>query len=249
MTDTAESRGSTGGDDLYLGSLHEALTDWRGLDAFLQDVTERALRAVRDADSCSVTLRRDGRLVTAAGGAGAFKLDILQYEADAGPCVCSMENGEENYVPDLLLERRWDPYPAAAAAHGVRSVFASPLTVNSHSLGALNLYSERPGAFDSQLETARRLAAQAAGAVAVAERLERETEAVNDLRTAMLSRSVIDQAIGIVMARRRCTAEVALGVLRRASQVRNIKLRELCHELVSEAGGGPPPAGSFTRRD
>ncbi|GAA2946677.1 GAF and ANTAR domain-containing protein [Streptomyces enissocaesilis] len=252
MTDTARSTEGTGSapaDGFDFASLHDALTDWRGLHAFLQDVTRRAVRAVDGAQACSITMRRHGRLVTAAAESGeALRLDLLQYEAETGPCVCSMENGEENYVPDMLRERRWGPYPAAAAAHGVRSVLATPLALNSHTLGALNLYSGRPHALGDQRETARRLSAQAAGAIAVAERIEQETETVHDLRTAMLSRSVIDQAIGIVMARRRCTAGVALNILRRASQGRNVKLRDLCYALVSEAGDGPPSPGSFTGR-
>ncbi|GAA1538363.1 GAF and ANTAR domain-containing protein [Streptomyces albidochromogenes] len=252
MTDTARDAEDTGRrpvDGFDLASIQDAVTEWRGLHAFLQDVTERAVRAMEGADACSITMRRDGRLVTAAADSGgALELDLLQYEAEAGPCVCSMENGEENYVPDMLVERRWAPYPAAAAKRGARSVLATPLALNSHSLGALNLYSAKPDAFVNHLETARRLSAQAAGAVAVAERIEQEAEAVNDLRTAMLSRSVIDQAIGIVIARRRCTPDEAMAVLRRASQARNIKLRDLCHELVSDTGGGPPLPGSFVRR-
>ncbi|WP_079149108.1 GAF and ANTAR domain-containing protein [Streptomyces agglomeratus] len=252
MTDTARSTDgastrAAGGFDLAL--FQDAFTEWRGLHAFLQDVTERAVRAVEGADGCSITMRRHNRLATAAAdGTGALELDLLQYEAEAGPCVCSMENGEENYVPDMLLERRWAPYPASAAARGVRSVLATPLAVNSHSLGALNLYSRKPDAFAAHLATVRRLSAQAAGAIAVAERIEQESETVQDLRTAMLSRSVIDQAIGMVIATRRCTPDEAMEVLRRASQARNVKLRDLCRDMVAAAAGGQPPPGSFTRR-
>ncbi|WP_078607486.1 GAF and ANTAR domain-containing protein [Streptomyces flavidovirens] len=252
MTDTVRSSDGTsgrGGDGFDLASIQDALAEWRGLHAFLQDVTQRAVQAMEGADACSITMRRNGRLVTAAAeSGGALQLDLLQYDAEAGPCVCSMENGEENYVPDMLLETRWAPYPAAAAAHGARSVLATPLALNSHSLGALNLYSGKPDAFATQLEMARRLSAQAAGAVAVAERIEQEAETVRDLRTAMLSRSVIDQAIGIVIASRRCTANEAMDILRRASQARNIKLRDLCHDMVAGAGGSPPLPGSFTSR-
>ncbi|MGW7050109.1 ANTAR domain-containing protein [Streptomyces sp. NPDC054887] len=253
MTDTAQGADGTSRrpvDGFDLASIQDAVSEWRGLHAFLQDVTERAVKAMGgDADTCSITMRRAGRLVTAAADSGgALELDLLQYEAEAGPCVCSMENNEENYVPDMLVERRWAPYPTAAAAHGARSVLATPLALNSHSVGALNLYSCKPDAFAGHLETARQLSAQAAGAVAVAERIEQEAETVDDLRTAMLSRSVIDQAIGIVIARRRCTPDEAMAVLRRASQARNVKLRDLCHDLVTDMAGGPPTPGSFTKR-
>ncbi|MFJ6696845.1 GAF and ANTAR domain-containing protein [Streptomyces sp. NPDC091272] len=245
-----------------LRTMHDALTDWRGLDSFLQELTVQAVRAVESADSCSVTMRRGGRLVTTASSdSEALLLDAMQYEVEAGPCVCSLENGVEEYVADMRREQRWGPYPGLAAAQGIRSVFAAPLSlqarpatslpteqVRRHTVGALNLYSQRPEAFREEREIARRFSEQAAGAVAVAERIERESEAARDLRTAMESRFVIDQAIGIVMARQRCPAEDALVILRRASQGRNVKLRELCRELVQQTGGKPPQPGGFVQR-
>ncbi|MGW7415911.1 GAF and ANTAR domain-containing protein [Streptomyces sp. NPDC054863] len=270
MTDTTDvgaaqgssGRGSEGLNGFDLGPVHDALTDWRGLDSFLQELTVQAVRAVESADSCSVTMRRGGRLVTTASSdTEALVLDAMQYEVEAGPCVCSLENGIEEYVADTLVEQRWAPYPGLAAEHGIRSVFAAPLSlrarpattlpteeVRRHTVGALNLYSQRPKAFCEEREIARRFSEQAAGAVAVAERIERESEAVRDLRTAMRSRFVIDQAIGIVMARQRCPADEALAILRRASQVRNVKLRDLCGELVRQTGGKPPEPGDFVRR-
>ncbi|MCX5199948.1 GAF and ANTAR domain-containing protein [Streptomyces sp. NBC_00237] len=257
-----DGRGRSRVNGFDLASMHDALTDWRGLDSFLQELTEQAVHAVESADSCSVTMRRNGRLVTTASSdSQALTLDALQYEVEAGPCVCSLENGIEEYVADTLAEERWGPYPGLAAGQGIRSVFAVPLSVQGRppstvsdaesrrfTAGALNLYSREPGAFADRREVARRFAEQAAGAVAVAERIEKETEAARDLRAAMESRFVIDQAIGIVMARQRCPAEAALGVLRRASQGRNVKLRELCYELVLQTGGRPPEPGSFARR-
>lgn len=270
MTDTTDvsagpgsaGRGSGVRSGFGLGSMHGALTDWRGLDSFLQELTEQAVRAVESADSCSVTMRRGGRLMTTASSdSEALLLDAMQYEVEAGPCVCSLENGVEEYVADTLGEHRWGPYPGLAAAQGIRSVFAAPLSLQARpantlptaevrvqTVGALNLYSQTPEAFRSEREVARRFSEQAAGAVAVAERMERESQTARDLRTAMESRFVIDQAIGIVMARQRCPAETALGMLRRASQGRNVKLRELCHELVHQTGGKPPEPGRFSGR-
>lgn len=53
----------------------------------------------------------------------------------------------------------------------------------------------------------------------------------------MSSRAVIDQAIGIVMAQNRCDADAAFDVLRRASQNRNIKLRQVATDLVKAVAG------------
>ncbi|MEU0206548.1 ANTAR domain-containing protein [Streptomyces canus] len=64
----------------------------------------------------------------------------------------------------------------------------------------------------------------------------------------MRHRSVIDQALGVVMGQRRCTAEDAFGVLRSASQHRNIKLRDLCTELITNLTGRPPTAPELRPR-
>ena len=68
------------------------------------------------------------------------------------------------------------------------------------------------------------------------------------LEQAMQSRSVIDHAIGIIMAESRCDASQAFAILNRASNNRNIKLRDLATEIVTQVGGRPPshPADSDT---
>ena len=52
------------------------------------------------------------------------------------------------------------------------------------------------------------------------------------LRTALSSRSVIDQAIGIIIGIQHCPADVAFDVLRTVSQNRNIPLRQVATDLV-----------------
>jgi AmiR/NasT family two-component response regulator len=65
------------------------------------------------------------------------------------------------------------------------------------------------------------------------------------LETALASRTVIDQAIGIIMGQNRCTA-AAFEILRRASHHRNIKLRAITYEILTRIGGEPPdPSATF----
>ncbi|MFJ8823716.1 GAF and ANTAR domain-containing protein [Streptomyces sp. NPDC102467] len=233
---------------LDTAALYRALAESDGLDGFLQELTERAAQVVRPG-ACSVTLHRAARLRTVAASEGLVSgLDQLQYEADTGPCVTAARECAEQHAPDMDAECRWAPFPAEARGRGVRSMLALPLTLDHGVYGALNFYAGKRDAFRGRRESARRLAAQASGAVAVALRIERERENTLDLRAAMLSRSVIDQAIGIVMTQRRCDAAAALGRLRRRSQDENVKLRELCVRLVTQVGGVPPRRDDFTER-
>jgi anti-anti-sigma factor len=81
------------------------------------------------------------------------------------------------------------------------------------------------------------LAEQAAIAVTAALRHYDEVTLSDHLRTALSSRSVIDQAIGIIMGQRRCTADEAFAMLRTISQRRNLKLRVVAADLVASTIG------------
>lgn len=68
--------------------------------------------------------------------------------------------------------------------------------------------------------------------------VERLQEEVSDLRRALASRGVIDQARGLVMAWARCDSEQAWHILVQVSQHSNVKLRIVAHHLVGTAATG-----------
>jgi hypothetical protein len=219
-------------------TLDQAMVRSSGLDTLLRDLTDRAVQEVPGAAACSITVRRGGRLLTLAGSDGLPSgLDQRQYENGSGPCVEAAETGVEQYAPDLSAESRWPAYTRYALETGVRSVLAVPLAVEGETGAALNYYGERPGVLGTGRDTARAFAARAGDAIDVALRIEHRRQSAADVRTALLSRSVIDQAIGILMARERIDAQDALERLRRASQHRNVKLRDLCGQLVAKVSG------------
>ncbi|GGY30021.1 GAF and ANTAR domain-containing protein [Streptomyces djakartensis] len=215
-------------------TLDQAMVRSSGLDTLLRDLTDRAVQEVPGAVACSITVRRDGRLLTLAGSDGLPSgLDQRQYENGSGPCVDAAETGDEQYTPDLAAESRWPAYTRYAMSTGVRCVLAVPLTVEGATGVALNFYGDRAGALDAGRDPARAFAARAGDAIDVALRVERHRQSAADVRLALLSRSVIDQAVGILMARDRIDARTAMRRLRRASQERNVKLRDLCGQLVA----------------
>ncbi|MCX3287503.1 GAF and ANTAR domain-containing protein [Streptomyces sp. NEAU-H22] len=215
-------------------ALDQAMVRSSGLDTLLRDLTDRAVQEVPGADACSITVRRAGRLLTLAGSDGMPSgLDLRQYENGSGPCVDAAETGEEQYAPDLPEESRWPSFTEYALSAGVRCVLAVPVTVEGESGAAINFYGVRAGALGTGRDAARAFAARSGDAIDVALRIERRRQSAADVRTALLSRSVIDQAIGILMARERIDARIALERLRRASQDRNVKLRDLCGQLVA----------------
>ncbi|WP_217162976.1 GAF and ANTAR domain-containing protein [Streptomyces sp. AC512_CC834] len=225
-------------------TLDHAMARSRGLDTLLRDLTDRAVVQVPGATACSVTVRRADRLMTLAGSSGLpGGLDLRQYENGSGPCVDAAETGSAQYAPDLAAESRWPAYTEYALATGVRCVLALPLAVEGETGAALNLYGLEPDSLAAALDAARAFAERAAEAVNEALRIERQQASAADVRTALLSRGVIDQAVGMLMARERIDAHRAMERLRRASQDRNVKLRDLCAGLVDRASGGASRGG------
>jgi hypothetical protein len=134
-------------------------------------------------------------------------------------------------IPDTLNPAGWRSFGVAAAAFGIRSaVFhaaeAGPMDVT------FGCYATRPHAFDG-CDLAS-LAGQAGVALRQAGLYEELAGQAHALRLAMVSRSTIDQAAGIIMAEQSCTPERALAELRRLSNDENMKLADLARRLVSE---------------
>ncbi|KOU56876.1 hypothetical protein ADK57_40815 [Streptomyces sp. MMG1533] len=84
--------------------------------------------------------------------------------------------------------------------------------------------------------------ASSAVAVERAEQLQQLQAEVDQLRQAIASRPVIDQARGILMATHACTSDEAWTILREASQLSNTKLRTVAAAVTASTGAdGPPP--------
>ncbi|GAA4806523.1 ANTAR domain-containing protein [Streptomyces ziwulingensis] len=72
--------------------------------------------------------------------------------------------------------------------------------------------------------------------------LEELEEEVEQLRHAIASRPVIDQARGVLMAVHACSSDEAWHILRETSQLSNTKLRSVAEAVTAGAApDGPPP--------
>ena len=219
--------------------LTEMLLATSSLEQYTQDVVDLAASRVVPGASCGMTMRMDGRPLTVANSDDfAAQLDELHYGAGEGPCLESMETGEIVLVGDLTQEHRWGGYRLHALAHGVRASLSLPIAGPDRPMGALNFYATKPNTFtDDHAQIGEHFADQASGALRLAARLADQTILTAQLQEAMSSRAVIDQAIGIVMGQNHCDADAAFDVLRRASQNRNIKLRQVATDLVEAVAG------------
>lgn len=220
--------------------LTDLLLATSSFEDYTQQIVDLAADRVSPGASCGLTMHIDGKTRTvAASGDLASRVDEIQYGTGQGPCLTSMATATVIVVVDLLEDDRWGDYRLHAVQQGVRSSLSLPIRGRQDvASGALNLYFTTPGAFtQEQVERGMHFADQCSGALQLATRLAEQAALTAQMREAMESRSVIDQAIGIVMAQNRCDATTAFGVLRAASQNRNVKLRVIATDVVRSLGG------------
>jgi hypothetical protein len=143
-------------------------------------------------------------------------------------------------------EQRWPEFTHLAERLGLQSYLSAGLGLAGRRFGALNLSSHDADGFSQLDEDLISLfTVPAAAAIVVVGRYFEARDLAVQLEQALKSRAVIDRAIGIIMGESRCDADQAVAMLSRASNNRNIKLRDLATEIVMRVSRRPPshPAG------
>lgn len=198
-------------------------------DKMLDEVVAAAVRLVPGADegSISVVVGRKSTESQHPSGELPRRVDAVQTEVGEGPCLDAVFEQQTVRVPDMAQEQRWPRFARRAAELGAMSMLSFQLYVERDNLGALNLYSYEPNAFDDESEHIGLLFASHA-AIAFA-----DARKVEQLRIGLGSRDLIGQAKGILMERFDITANQAFSVLVRVSQHRNRKLRDVAEELAT----------------
>jgi GAF domain-containing protein len=219
----------------WTDSLHLAPVIDEQLDATLTRVSRLAVEQISGCDMAGVTLIRDGKPVTAAfTDAEAPEIDAAQYESGEGPCLDAFRQNQVFAIADTRTESRWPAFTDTARAHGILSTLSLPLQVNQEALGALNLYSRAPTGFVED-DTPMLFAIHAAVVLANAQAYWAAHALSSQLELAMASRSVIEQAKGVLIARFGCTADDAFARLTKESQHTNTKLRDVAKGIVESA--------------
>ncbi|YCK79770.1 GAF and ANTAR domain-containing protein (plasmid) [Arthrobacter sp. D3-18] len=190
---------------------------------------------------CSVTLVRRKKPVTVGPSDPRVRpLDELQYGIGGGPCLSAVKEQTTVHVPDVRQERRWPKYMSVVWAAGVGSMLAVPLPLEGEANAALNLYAPGTDAFTGpDIEAAQSYAARASKVLRMATRVSQLVEDRKNLLAAMESRTVIDIAVGAIMAQNRCSQTEALRILRIASSTRNVKLRAVAAKVVASIAHDP----------
>ncbi|MEO6121267.1 MAG: anti-sigma factor antagonist [Acidimicrobiales bacterium] len=216
------------------------------VDAALRLVVALARATVEGADGVSVSLARQGRLMTVAATDETIAgMDIDQYATGEGPCIDAATEGRWFHIESLEEELRWPSFIPRARSRGINSVLSSPLLARDQPVGALNIYSFTERAFAAQEQqlagvfaTQTSLILAAAGVDASAGLIGRR------LQGALRARETIALALGVLMERDGVTADEAFNIIRRSSQSSDRPLSELARDVVSstrQVGAAPAP--------
>jgi GAF domain-containing protein len=224
-----------------LRDLNRVVLAGRPLSDVLTEIVTIAARGIPGAESTSITLLRGEEAFTAAHyGEMALVADEMQYERGYGPCMDAGRGGVVLRVDDMAQETRWPDYSRKVLDVGVRSSLSVPLPFQGSSIGALNNYSSQVAAFATP--EALRAGAEVAEALAVAvvnaDEHARVVDQAHNMRLAMESRAVIEQAKGVLMAQRGVDDQQAFDMLRDASQRYNRKLRDIAAGIVESTQRG-----------
>jgi ANTAR domain len=221
--------------------LEPSLRESTSIDSYLQAAADLTTDVIEVDGSYSLSLSLYGKPVTVGSSdRSAWEADQVEFDTEDGPCVEALRTGAVSGPIDLATEQRWPAWTAVATLLGFSSAAGIPGEVSSGERIALNLYSPVPEAFDEEaLHRATLFAEEVARTLPAAVRLYEADERATHLEQALASRSTIDQAIGVLMSQNRCTPDVAFGILRRASQNRNVKLRDVAAAIIERYTGHP----------
>jgi len=224
------------------GLLQDLVLESADVEDFLAELARHASASLSGPDNtvmCGVTLLRRRKAATVASSCPeAARMDELQYRFDEGPCLAAAREQIIVHVPDLDVESRWPDYVHAVREKGAASILGVPFELEGEAQGALNLYSNTPRGFAPEaVDAAVSYAREVSKALRLAVRIGQLKDAKDNLEAAMQSRTVIDLALGIIMAQNRCSQEAAFTILRSASSSRNVKLRELAGNIVASTSG------------
>jgi hypothetical protein len=149
-------------------------------------------------------------------------------------------SGQPVSVADLQAEAdRWPRFVPAAVHAGFASVHAVPMRAAGIVLGALGLFGGRPGALtDADLLVGQTLAHIAAVAI-LQEHAPTPASVMPQLRSALTSRILVEQAKGFLRESLDVSVEQAFQLLRRYARTHGDHLTDVARRLMTDRKARP----------
>jgi hypothetical protein len=176
----------------------------------------------------------------AATSEQARELELFQLQADEGPCVDCYATGQPVSVADIRrATERWPRFVPAAVGAGFASVHAVPMRAAGIVLGALGLFGARPG----ELNEADLLVGQTLAHIACVALLQDHpptpASVVPQLRSALTSRVIVEQAKGFLREMLGVSLEEAFTLLRTYARGSGEHLTDVARRLMTDRYSRP----------
>ena len=218
----------------------------QSLEKTLRQVLELTCAALPGGDGGGITLlEAEGPATAFATSDAARRIDQTQYDSETGgPCLEAYRRQEILRIDRTATDQRWPEFAGTAAAEGVGSTLSIPLVVSGDGLGTLNIYSHHEYGFSTaDVRLAASLGSCASVALANGRGYWRAARLADQLQQSLATHGVVDQATGILIAQRGCSADHALYLLTAAAQRNRLPLTELAADLVRRTSGQEPQGG------
>ena len=201
------------------------------------DEIVRTTHAVFDVDGAALMLTdHDHHLRNAAvSDERLAHLEDLQIKHFEGPCIDAYESRALVCVEDLTADSRWPSFSADALERGVHAVMASPIPYNQQPVGVVAVVSERAHPWTPEGELAV-MAFTDLAALLIASMMQAttQTELAGQLQRALDSRTLIEQAKGVLMAQNGWDARTAYERLRTLARSSRRTLSAVSAEVLAD---------------
>jgi GAF domain-containing protein len=170
---------------------------------------------------------------TAASDRPGGMLESLQEQFAEGPCVDAFLKDGPVLAEDLAADPRWPSVGPLAAGHGVRAVLGVPIDLRDGPMGTLNVFAAHPrGWDDSEVAAIQAYTRVIASLLRSAVQAHVSGRAASQLQRALDSRSLIEQAKGVLMERRGLDQQAAFELLRSRARSTRRRLQDVARETV-----------------
>lgn len=188
-------------------------------------------------DHASLMLMRHGKAVTVAASDDIARIvDDIERATGEGPCLDAISSEAAQLEADFRTPTQW---PAMARGvlnrTPVRGAMGFRLKVDDQKVGALNLFTDKPGVFDAD-SASKAIILTAFTAVTVAAVMNGQE--ASTMRDGLESNREIGKAIGLIMALHDVNGDEAFALLRKSSQDLNVKIADLASTVVARHSKG-----------
>lgn len=214
----------------------DTIVDEYDVVEFLHRLAARCVALVDTSEAGIMLADHDGTLHYVASSSERMHLiELFELQHAQGPCLDAFHTGAAVHS-DLSddARKRWPQFSVHARDVGFESVSALPMRLRTQVIGALNIFSSSPTPLNVDDQRVVQALADVATIGILQERAVNDARVVtSQLEAALESRTMIEQAKGIVAERSQVNIDEAFARLRAYARTHNRLLSEISQEVIA----------------